>query len=314
MKKVFYIISISLLLFSGGAFASIHHNPLGLKNYFTPKDTIVKKVDADTTDDDDVKYRTYEIGLMGASDQSHYGLHSSGKIPYLEPSFTYTAKSGFYIEVSDQFILKKDSGGFDVFGLNPGWNIDLTDNTTLNFNYQFYYVRPKSPDLVRSSLFNCIETYIEQDLGDFEGKFSIDYDIYKAQPGQPKTPSDIVFSPDITYDHEFDFKHKQSLDIEPEASFDFGTRNMYTQYQNTLVSDSAANVKNYKARYRAANSNASFGTLDLSFVLTVEYQIGKFKIEPAVTYAYPLYHPSGLNNAPTFYGSITLGYKIKGKK
>ncbi len=246
MKKIIYALFIALSLFSGTVFASGNNNPFGLKSYFVPKDTTDKN--ADTASDEDVKHRAYVFGLEGASDQSHYGLHSKEKIPYLEPSFTYVAKSGFYIEVSDQFILKKDSGGFDVFGLNPGWNLDLTDNTTLNFNYQFYAVRPKSPDLDRSSHFNCIETYIEQDLGDFDGKFSIDYDIYKAQPGQPRTPSDIVFSPDITYDHEFDFKHKQSLDIEPEASFDFGTRNMYTQYLNTLEGDSLAEaVKKPKA-------------------------------------------------------------------
>ncbi len=73
--------------------------------------------------------------------------------------------------MSDQFILKKDNGGFDVFGLNPGWNLDLTDNTTLNFNYQFYDVRPNGPDLVRAaSLYNSLETSGEQELGDFQEK------------------------------------------------------------------------------------------------------------------------------------------------
>jgi len=315
MKKLVYIISISLSFFSGRAFSATYnnHNPIGLRNYLIPKDT-AKKADADTADDEDIKHRTFEIGLKGASDQASHGLHGVSKLPYLEPSFTYTAKSGFYIEVSDQFVFAKKYSGFYVFGLNPGWDIDLTDNTTLGFSLQFYRVNPKADALLQSSFNNELSTYIEQDVGDFEGKLTIAYDIYNPLPGQAKTPSDIIFTPDITYDHEFDFKHKQSLHIEPEVNFEFGTRNIYTQYQNALVNDSSLNGQKIKGKGFAGGSNASFGTLDFNLMLTIEYKIGKFKIEPAITYAYPLYKPSGLSNSPSFYGSITLGYKIRGKK
>jgi len=311
---------ILLLLPAVHAFSADHFSTS--KNHYlncAPPDSIKTTPSKDTTKSDTsyhyIKHRKYVIGLDAASDQSNHGLHnSSTKLPYLEPSFTYYTKKGFYIETSDQFLIVKKNGGFDVLGINPGWNIDLTDNTTLNFNYQYYF-KQKTPNAVSSSLGNDLETYIEQDIGDLTGKLSIDYDIYRQKnKKQPKTPNDIIFTPDVQYDFEVDFGKKSSLIVTPEANIAFGTRNFYTQYLDNAATDSSANNLTPKKAQYAANSNSSFGTLDYEFVLTIEYKVGKFAFEPSITYSHPLYDPSDVPSTPFFYGSLSFTYTIKSKK
>jgi hypothetical protein len=316
MRRFLYIILLCVL--PACYVLANDHNTIAQKarlNSMTPGDTLKAIKDTTAVDSDDVKTRTFEFSLEGASDQTHYGLHNATtKLPYLEPGFTYTAKSGFYISTSDQFLLVKKEGGFDVFSLNPGWDVDLTDNTTYNFNLQYYHFKAKTPDQIKGSLASDLETYIEQDLGNFVGKFSIDYNIYKAVAGQPKTPNDIVFSPDISYDFIKHFGKKSEILVIPEADFDFGTRNFYTQYENNTITDSTQNNLKPKKKLLAGNTNSSFGTLDYNLILNLEYKIGKFSIEPAFTYSQPLYNPSNPPTKPTAFGSVTLAYTIESKK
>jgi hypothetical protein len=300
------------------AFATDHFTDrLKHPGYYLFPDTT--KPSGDTISDSaaEVKHRKYEIGLEGANDQTNHGLSNSKKLPYLEPSFTYTAKSGFYIEASSQFLLIKPDGGFDVFGLNPGWDISFNPNTTLNFNYQYYAFKSKTPNLVTSSLGNDLETYIDQYIGDLEGKFTADYDIYKKPKNnkQAKTPNDFIFTPDAQYDFEWDFGKNNSFDVIPEANFAFGTRNFYTQYSINKAADSTAEGLKVKKQTYSSNTNNSFGTLDYELILSLELTLGKFSIEPAFTYCYPLYNPTtSAHNPATFLGSIQLTYTIKSKK
>ncbi len=152
-----------------------------------PTDTAKKA--KDTTSDD--KIRIYKISLEGAKViKQNHGLHNavSKNFPYLNHLFTYFAKSGFYIGTSDQFLLVKKNGGFDVFGLNLVWSGDLTDNTTVNLNFQSIIIfEAKTPNLlIQSSLSSDIESYISQDLCDFTGKLTLDYDIYNTVKNQPQ--------------------------------------------------------------------------------------------------------------------------------
>lgn len=273
---------------------------------------------SDTTKADSaVKKRTYSFGLEGANDQSHLGLRNTKPMPYLEPSFTYTAKKGFYIEVSDQYLLIKQHGGFDIFGLNPGWDIDFSDNTTLNFNFQYYHSKKSTPNYVRAGLSSVLETYFDQYIiGELEGRLTIDYDMYKTYKNQTKTPNDIIFTPDLQYTFEWDFGKKSSISVIPEANIDLGTKNIYTIARKASQNDSVNNLKTLKKNYSVSN-NSSFGALDYNLILSVEYTVGKFSIEPMVTYTTPLYNSTNLaltKSSPFFLGSITLTYDIESKK
>jgi type 1 fimbria pilin len=306
------------ILFSGKTYSTEHHffNPIGLRNHLAnPKDS----ASASDSTDDDVKKRSYAIGLEGANDKTNYGLRDpTQKLPYLEPSFTYSAKSGFYIEAGDQYLLLKKGGGFDVFNLNPGWNIDLSGNTTLNFSGQYYHFRDgknKSVQLIESSLAEDLASYIEEDIGNLTGKFTAAYNFYTQVPNQPKTPGDIIFTPDANYDFIIHFGEKSKLTFTPEAYLDFGTRNFYTNYLNAKANDSAANGENVKKKSYAGNSNSSFGFLDYDFELSITYKLGKFELEPQLIYCRSLYTPEPKQpNKPSYIGSITLTYTITSKK
>lgn len=318
MNKNNLIYLFGFLLFSGHLLASVHNplKPFGLKNNLSNTADSATAKDSD----EDLKERSYAIGLEGCSDQEHYGLRDSKqKLPFLEPSFTYTAKSGFYMDVSDQFLLMKKGGGFDVFGWNPGWNIDLTDNTTLNFNWQGYIFRSKSVNLIGSSEASGLSTYIEQDIGNLIGTFTAAYDIYKKPTNSkiPKTPNDFIFTSDLSYNFEYKWgvKTKQSFAVIPEVSLDFGTANFITNYENLKASDSTTSGLNPKNKSYTANTNSSFKLLDYSFTLSIEYDISKFEIEPQFTYCIPGYNTNPSQpNPKTAIVSLTLTYKIHSKK
>jgi len=305
MNKLPWLLTFMLLFFTLKGFGGNHLS--------FPGDTAKKAAETDSTDDDDDNVRSYAIGLTYGSDQSYHGIHSNTKLPYLEPNFTYTAPSGFYIEASVQDILIKKGGGFDAFDFNPGWNIDLSDNTTLNFNLSHYIFRAKTPVTIKSDLSNSLETYIDQSVGETDFKLSVDYNYYK-QKDTIKTPGDFILSPDITHDFKIKLNQKSSLTFIPEGSIDFGTRNAYTHYLVNTGADtvSVVNKKTGKReRVTRIPNNSSFGTLDYNLILTINYKIGNFEIEPAFNHTVPLYKPSGTPNTPLNSVTIALVYTIK---
>jgi hypothetical protein len=273
-----------------------------------PKDSVKQ----DSSTDDDLN-RQFAFGVEYASDQAHYGLHNNIKIPYVEPNFTYTAPKGFYMTISDQYVLPQKIVGFDAFCLNPGWDIDFGDNTTLNFNYTRYIFNPNSSNLVKSTLGNSLETYIEQWIGNLRGKFTIDYDIYRQNGKRTNSPNDFAFTPDLYYKFKWKLGEKSSIKIKPEASIDLGTRNFYTQYLSAKAADSTAKGLKPKTAPVKSDANSSFGTLDYNLMLNIDLAIGKFDFEPGFTYTDPLYKPSNIPNPPTGYFTFSITYTISTK-
>ncbi len=302
-------------MFLGGLFICVNtvhaaHFSNKVVCFTLPADT----AKADSSDDDDDLNRMFIFGLEYASDQAQHGLHNNIKIPYLEPSFTYMAPKGFYIELGEQYILAKKKSGFDAFSFNPGWSIDLSDNTVLDFNYTHYIFGANTPNLVRSSLSNSLETYVSQWIGDhLKAKLTIDYDIYKEKNKVTSSPNDISFTPDLTYKFKWKLGAKNSLKFKPEVSVDLGTRNFYTQYVNAAIADSTAKGIKTKEKSAAANSNSSFGTLDYNVILTLDLALGKFDIEPAFTYTKPLYQPSNIYNPAIGCFTLAVTYTIETK-
>ncbi len=301
MKKICIPVALMLVFFSVNSFAQGIHTD---KTSHPLVDSAKNAGDDDTTDDDNV--RSYEIGLEFGSDQSSHGLHAGKKLPYMEPSFTYSAPKGFYIGVSDKFIFVKDSGGFDVFALNPGWNIDLTDNTTLNFNLTHYWVRARTPLSISADLSDNVESYIDHWIGESEGRFTVDYEYYKSS-STIKTPGDIIFTPDISHTFKIGISKKTSLLIVPEGNVDFGTTNSYTHYLAN-VGDTAL-VQAYKKK--KPTQNAPFALLDYNVIVTIDLKIGKFDLEPAFNYNGPIYKVKGVPSKPLAYGTINLVYTIQ---
>jgi len=301
-----YIAVLVLVYIGSKAFAT--NACSGFSTLRQVNDTVKKdSADSDTTDDD--LNRMFAFGLEYASDQTQYGLHNNVKIPYLEPNFTYTAPKGFYITLSEQYLLPKKVAGFDAFCLNPGWDIDFGDNTTLDFSYTHYTFPSKSPNFIRSSLSNSLESFVEQWLGNLRGKFTIDYNIYK----QKKTPNDIMFTPQLMYKFKWKLSEKTALKFKPEVSVDFGTRNFYTEYLQAVQADSVSKNPKAKPKTIASNANSSFGTLDYNIALPLDFAICKFDLEPAFNYPHPLYTPSNLPNPPTAYFTFSVIYTISTK-
>jgi hypothetical protein len=332
MKKlcgltVFTVLFFTIQSFGGNPVSS----PTGNKLLKSPPsltiDTTKKVAGTDTSkadDDDDStadNERSYAIGLVFGSDQSYHGVQSKTKLPYIEPNFTYTAPSGFYTEVLDQDFLLGKGQKYNALAINPGWNIDVADNTTLNFNLTHYFIGAHpAPAAITSDVSNSFETYVSQDIGETEGKLSIDYDYYK-KTASIKTPNDWVITPDINHTFKIKLSKKSSLSIIPEGTIDFGTRNLFSHAAvnsgaDTLLNTPTATLTKQEKKEQVAEqeklttSNSSFGTLDYNLILSIDYKLGNFEIEPALNYTNPLYRPVGQVNKPLGYGTITLTYTI----
>jgi hypothetical protein len=307
MGRLVFILFCSLLF--------THVNATGIVDRYKgdarllPGDTAKKDTIIAVADTDDDKNRQFAFGVEYASDKTHYGLrNTSVKLPYIEPNFTYTAPKGFYIEVSDEYFFYKKIQGFDAFCLNPGWDIDFGDNTTLDINYTHYSIK-NSPSIVTAGLNNSLETYVTQWVGHLRGKLAIDYDIYKGS----NSPNDFIFTPDLEYKFKWKLGEKSSLKLKPELNIDIGTRNFYTQALISQQNDTIAQKGKLKGKKVQSNSNSSFGTLDYNFILTLDFAIGKFDFEPAFNYTDPLYKPSSTPNPPTAYMTISITYTISTK-
>ncbi|MGP8217595.1 MAG: hypothetical protein ACLQQ4_18650 [Bacteroidia bacterium] len=311
MRQIIYLAIFLLIFIFSNSHAAMLPADFNRNSIIMPNDSAAE----DSSDSDDDLNRLFAIGAEYASDQASKGLHNNIKIPYIEPNFTYTAPKGFYTELSAQCVLperkvipEKDAG-FDDYCLNPGWDIDLTENTDWNIDYTHYFFSPNTANLVKSSLSNDLETYVSQWIGNLKGKFTVDYTIYKGK----NSPNDFTFTPDLLYKLKWKLSEKTALKVKPEASIDIGTRNYYTQYLVAEENDSTKKGLKPKNKNISSTENSSFGALDYNLVLTVDLAVGKWDFEPAFNYTDPLYKPSNVPNPPLGYFTFSVAYTISTK-
>jgi hypothetical protein len=181
----------------------------------------------------------------------------------------------------------------------------LTDNTTLNINLAHFIFRANTPLLIRSDISDIAETYIDQSIGQTEGKLIITYDYFKKS-ASVRTPGDIAFSPDLLHTFEITLNKKSSISLVPEGNIAFGTRNGFTHYE---VNDGDT-LLTKKGTKKQLPDNTSFGTVDYNLLFTINYTIGNFEIEPSINYTDPLYKPQGITTSSTTYFTVSLTYTI----
>jgi hypothetical protein len=312
LQLILFLFTFTINCFGGNnLFLTLNYS---LSNNFLPvdNDSAKKIAGSDSTKKDTAaedstsdNKRSYAIGLEYGSNQSYLGLHQNIPLPYFEPNFTYTAPSGFYTEISAQDILIKKGGGWDALDLNPGWNVDLADNTTLNINVAHFIFRDHTPLLLRSDISDMTETYVDQSIVETEAKFIVTYDYYKKSAAV-RTPGDIILTPDLSHTFEITLNKKSSLSFEPEANIAFGTRNGDTHYE--INNGDTALTR--KGTLRQIPNNSSFGTLDYTLVFTINYSIGNFEVEPSINYADPLYKPEGIPTNSFLFFTVGLTYTI----
>jgi hypothetical protein len=311
MKKLCGLPLLIIFFFSIKSFGGSRPSfPVANKSSAGPvsltKDTIKKVADtasSDNDDDDDGTdtMRSYAIGLDGGNDQSSHGIHSGSRTPYVEPNFTYTAPKGFYTIVQDCYYLMGKGKGYNIFGIDPGWNIDLYDDATLNANWTHNFLGSAAArKLPSQDISNIPETYFSQNFGETECRFTIDYDMY-SNTSRVKTPNDWIFTPDLNHTFKIRIGEKKFIELIPEASYDCGTRNAATHF--------AVNNGD-TTRINKSGKGASFGSLDYNLILTVDLKIHHFEFEPAINLTQPLYAIPGQSDKSYGYVTVALIHTI----
>jgi hypothetical protein len=226
----------------------------------------------------------FDLGLEYGTTRLYRGIKSSSN-PYLKPSFTYYAASGFYAGVAGYFSL--DSGLVDETDLNVGYEFLQAENTRASLEFTHYFFRNNK--LANSEIKNELELYLHHDFGSvFNSKLYLDADF-----GNGSTDYSA------TLENGFDFllydAEDASLIMRPAFGLTAGTLNLVKKVKKDVIS-SGFRLTNY----------------DLS--LSLEYNTGRFSIEPCAAYDFPVHEKGPLKKAtkgdPTFDFTITATYVL----
>ena len=96
-------------------------------------------VEQDTlSTDDSTKVREFDFGVEYGNTRLYRGIKSSSN-PYLEPSFAYFAKSGFFTGIDCYVPL--DSGHIDETDLSVGYEFFRTKKTELSIELTHFFFR-----------------------------------------------------------------------------------------------------------------------------------------------------------------------------
>ncbi len=210
-----------------------------------------------TSVDDSSNVREYDFTIEYGSTRLYRGIKSSSN-PYIKPSFTYAAPSGFFTGIGSYISL--DSGMVDETDFSAGYEFSLSKKTKLSLEYIHYFFR--NSQLANSQIKNGVELYLRHSFGILKTKLYIDGDF-----------GDGTSDRSVTIDNSLDLvvidAEDSKMSIKPGFSFSMGTLNLVRKIKKDVLS-------------------TGFGLTNYDLSLAVEYEIGRFIFEPEATYDFPV--------------------------
>lgn len=258
----------------------------------------------------------FKASIEYLNNSVYLGRKDSVAIPYLTPELSYHFKSGVYLNASLSYL--PDESRIDVSTLGGGyafskkkWDGEITAEKYF-YNSQSYNVNAESK-------------------GEVSG--SIGYDLGFAEP---QLSGFVNFADKNDYGSSFSLAHYFSLfhdhaNLGPTFVINASTQNSYALYYQKRKY--AKNRKGKKVNYTiTANTvnTSQFKILDYEFSTPLEYEVKRFDFSFTPTVAVPV-NPSTVilsvksSNGPStsrmftenlstsFFWSVSIAYKIKGK-
>jgi hypothetical protein len=211
-------------------------------------------------------------------------------VPYYSPSLSYSAPSGFYAGVG-AYHMGDTINSWDEIDWTAGWDIHLSKTIVMSFEYSRFSYNSNSKQS-RAELKNDLEYALEFGNDVLTPKFYIDY-LFST------TAHDISFT--LKLDHHFEmdnvFTTDDALLIKPGVYVSVGTVNALKAHAD-------------KTKPKNQKSTSSFGPTGAQFFLPLEYDIGRFTIEPAFYYSIPFSLSKDLQATTATYFTISVGYSI----
>ena len=236
---------------------------------------------------DSSKVHEFDFSIEYGSTRLYRGIKSSSH-PYLRPSFVYASPSGFYAGVTSYFPL--DSGKVDETDVSAGYEFSLSKRTEISFELTHYFIN--NNQLANALVRNGVELYLRHDFGKIlKSRVYADADF-----GKVTTDYSLTLDNSLEFVFEDAFTEDAKLSIIPALSITAGTLNLVRKIKKDVVSTGFA-LTNY----------------DLS--LGIEYEVGRFIIEPEAAYDFPVDRKTTLlqktvKSDPVFYFTASITFVL----
>ena len=327
MKKLFaYLFLLTPLI----TFAGIDTNP------------------ADTVAAPAGKTRYFVFGLDAGNNFSYMNRTDQSTYPYLNPSFLYKAKSGFYVMTGAYSVANVKTD----YGINPwveldlgtGWKYKIDDNNRIGFGYS-YSAYDRNFPLLASALSNNIIANYAHNFSWLDARASFDYSFGKlggdsvlstktTTNAKGKVKKKVVekatfFSShdvflNLNISHSFDWDDVVTKDDEisfdPGVTMSLGTNNFYNNYyKRTLLSKKLKRkVSQTEADTTTSASDAGAATFMVrEYILDfpLSYTYGRFDFTADFSYIIPVNQPTDPDFKVNPYSlfKLSLAYMISKK-
>ena len=237
--------------------------------------------------DDSSAVREFDFSIEYGTTRLYRGIKSSTN-PYIRPSIDYAAPSGFYSGLTSYISL--DSGNVDETDLSVGYEFSLSRQTKMSLEFIHYFFRNNK--LANSLIKNGVELYLRHDFGSvLKSKLYFDVDFGNGLSDRSLT---LDNSHDfVVYDV---FADDSKMSIRPAFSLTAGSLNLVRKVKKDVLT-------------------TGFGLTNYDLSLSLEYEIGRFIIEPEAAFDFPVSGKQPLlkkatKSDPVFYFTASITYVI----
>jgi hypothetical protein len=238
--------------------------------------------------DDSTDAPEYDFSIEYGSTRLYRGIRSSSN-PYVKPSFEYAGSGGFFAGLGAYIPL--DSGHVDETDLSVGYEFKLSERTKASIELIHFFFRNNK--LANSLIKNEVELYLRHDFGAaLKSQLFIDLDFGSEARDYS-----------VTFDNSHEFILMEADDsrmaLKPAFSITAGSLNLVKKVKKDVVS-------------------TGFGLTNYDLSLSLEYQVGRFIIEPDAAYDFPINSvgkkfpalQKAINSDPVFYFTASITYVI----
>jgi hypothetical protein len=248
-------------------------------------------------DNDTANTRNLLVSFDYGSNRTFLGRSQSVNQVYASPAISYEAPSGFFTSVM-AYRLLSPKNRWEEFDVNFGWGFFLfSRKLEASVAYSHYGYGKKSQQL-NAPFNNNLETVLRKNFGPVKSELYVDYDFGNGNKDYSfafNNSHDFIFENLIADDDEFKIK--------PLISLTAGTLNFYKLHLKNP--EQKPQVQNL-----AATVNTTFNFTGIELSLPLEYNIGRFSLEPAIHHSIPLNQPKRLNATAVTYFTMSLSFSI----
>lgn len=240
-----------------------------------------KDTTSSTSDSNPPKKSHLKLGVSYSNNNVFLGRVDTVTTPSISPKISYTLKSGFYLSGQIDFITNRTNNKLDGGNIELGYDYTEDDNLEWGASFTKLFFNSTSTQ-VAASLSSTANAYIDYDIADIiTPAINLSYNFVKGGGN-----GDLLLSPSISHDFliESIFGDDDKVLISPQAGFNAGSQNFYSEY---LVRKGKINRKGVNAAYNTYNDDlGSFALLDYELTAPIVYISGNFTFSFTPTMAF----------------------------